>query len=88
MELVREFIPSKVRLAVYGVYVFVGLVVGSFDVYGGFEIWVEPTLRVMAYLAVPMAILAGSNVPGTSSGLTDGEQLYNGKHIENTDTLW
>ena len=86
MEIVRELIPSKARLAVYGVYVLVGLVIGSFDVYGGFEIWVDPALRVMAYLAVPMALLAGSNV--SEAGLPPGEELLSTYPDDPKDGLW
>lgn len=70
MEIVRELVPAAARKIIYAVYVVAGLVIGSVAVatQGTLE-WVEPAERVMAYLAVPLALLAGVNV--TDGGEAD-----------------
>ena len=64
MEVVRELVPPKARKIIYAAYILAGLIIGSCAVIGGMEIWTEPAERVMAYLAVPLAVLAGVNVNG------------------------
>lgn len=62
MEIVRELVPSGARKIIYAVYVVAGLIVGSVQAAGVGAEWVAPALDVLAYLAVPLALLAGVNV--------------------------
>ena len=66
MIFVRELVPARARLWIYAVYVLSGLVVGSVTVATGGLDWTAAAERVLAYLAVPLAVLAGVNV-GTST---------------------
>lgn len=65
MHIIRDLLPERVRLGIYSLYALAGLVVGSIEVYVGSGVldWTDGAVRVLAYLAVPMAILAGTNVP-------------------------
>ena len=67
MEHVRELVPPKARQVIYAAYVVAGLVVGAVQAAGVAAVWVEPALNVLAYLAVPLAVLAGVNVPSTAA---------------------
>lgn len=62
MEVVRELVPPKARKLIYAAYVVAGLIVGAVQASGTDAAWVAPTLDVLAYLAVPLALLAGVNV--------------------------
>lgn len=62
MEYVRELVPARARQLIYAVYIVAGLVVGAIQASGAAVAWVEPALAVLAYLAVPLAVLAGANV--------------------------
>ncbi len=62
MEILRELVPAGARKAIYAVYVVAGLIVGGVQASGADVAWVQPALDVLAYLAVPLALLAGVNV--------------------------
>ena len=63
MEQVRQLIPPVARIWIYAVYAITGLIIGAIQASGATYDWVEPALNVLAYLAVPIAIIAGVNVP-------------------------
>lgn len=63
MEVVRDLVPAEARKIIYAIYIVAGLMVGSVAVAtDGTLDWVPAAERVLAYLAVPLAILAGLNV--------------------------
>lgn len=62
MDHVRTLIPPAARRWIYAIYVLSGLVVGSVTVATGGLDWTAAAERVLAYLAVPLAVLAGVNV--------------------------
>lgn len=64
LEVVREFIPPKIRFAIYSVWVLAALVVGAISAWtdGNLE-WIPAANRVLEYLMVPLAVLAAVNVP-------------------------
>lgn len=82
MEIVRELVPPKARMVIYAVYILAGLVIGACAVIGGMEVWTEPAERVMAYLAVPLAVLAGVNVNGG-----EPEPVYVGRYRADDDDV-
>ena len=63
MEHVRTLIPPAARHWIYAVYILAGLIVGAVTVATGGLDWTAAAERVLAYLAVPLAVLAGVNVP-------------------------
>lgn len=63
MEQVRQLIPPVARIWIYAVYAITGLIIGAIQASGADYTWIEPALNVLAYLAVPIAIIAGVNVP-------------------------
>lgn len=65
---VRELIPSKTRLAVYGLYLLAVVVVGSFDASGVQYEWIEPAMKVLFFLSAPVTTLAGLNVDPDAAG--------------------
>ena len=62
MEQVRQLIPPVARIWIYAVYAITGLIIGAIQASGADYTWIEPALNVLAYLAVPIAIIAGVNV--------------------------
>lgn len=62
IHVVRELIPSKPRLAIYGLYLLVATVIGAFDASGASYEWIEPAMKVMYFLSLPVTALAGLNV--------------------------
>ena len=64
MEIVRELVPGKARQLIYAAYVVGGLVVGVLSIALPGE-RTQTATDIMAYLAVPLAVLAGVNVPET-----------------------
>lgn len=74
IEAVRDLIPSRVRLWIYAVYVVTGITIGAISAYfdGNLE-WLPGAERVLAYLAVPLALLAAVNT-------TDGDEPYAPQH--------
>ena len=66
-------LPPMVRKYLYAAYGVVGLVVACVDVYFGSSdpAWVQPTQDVLAYLAVPMGVLAASNTPASAAEVAD-----------------
>ena len=66
MEHVRDLIPARGRIWIYAVYAGAGLVVGSVTVATGGTEWTAAAERVLAYLGMPLAVLAGVNVPAAS----------------------
>lgn len=64
MIVVRELIPAKARIVIYALYAVAGLVVGSIVAATGGVEWTAAAERVLAYLAVPLAVIAGVNVTG------------------------
>ena len=63
MDHVRTLVPPAARRWIYAVYVLAGLVVGAVTVATGGLDWTAAAERVLAYLAVPLGVLAGVNVP-------------------------
>ena len=63
MDHVRTLIPPAARRWIYAVYILAGLIVGAVTVATGGLDWTAAAERVLAYLAVPLAVLAGVNVP-------------------------
>ena len=74
MEIVRDLVPPTARKVIYALYIVAGLVIGAIAVATGGLEWTAAAERVLAYLAVPLAILAGVNVHG--AGDTDYEGYY------------
>ena len=72
MEQVRQLIPPVARIWVYAAYAVAGLIVGAIQASGATYDWVEPALNVLAYLAVPMAVVAGLNVNAPDDDYTMG----------------
>lgn len=66
-------LPPMVRKYLYAAYGVVGLVVACVDVYFGASdpSWVQPTQDVLAYLAVPMGVLAASNTPASAAEVAE-----------------
>lgn len=62
IHVVRDLIPAKPRLAIYGLYLLAVIVVGSFDASGVQYEWIEPAMKVLFFLSVPVTTLAGLNV--------------------------
>ena len=63
MDHVRTLIPPAARRWIYAIYILAGLIVGAVTVATGGLDWTAAAERVLAYLAVPLAVLAGVNVP-------------------------
>ena len=66
-------LPPMVRKYLYAGYGVVALVVACVDVYYGVgdPEWVQKTQDVLAYLAVPMGVLAASNTPASPAEVAD-----------------
>ena len=62
MDHVRTLVPPAARRWIYAIYILAGLFVGAVTVATGGLDWTAAE-RVLAYLAVPLAVLAGVNVP-------------------------
>lgn len=76
MEHVRELVPPGARLWLYGAFVLAGLVVGSVTVATGGTEWTAAAERVLAYLGMPLAVLAGVNVPAASDARRAADDDY------------
>lgn len=64
------------RKVIYVLYGLAGIVVGAVDVwYGdGDPEWVDRTLNVLGYLAVPIGVLAASNTPASPAEVAEAVQ--------------
>lgn len=69
-------LPPVARKWLYVVYGVVGLVVACVDVFFGAAdpSWVQPTQDVLAYLAVPVGVLAASNTPASAAEVAEAVQ--------------
>lgn len=77
IHVVRELIPAKPRLAIYGLYLLAATVIGAFDASGASYEWIEPAMKVMYFLALPVTALAGLNVdPDTAQ-----PETYDPRHL-------
>ena len=81
MEIVRELVPAKARQVIYAAYVVGGLIIGVLSIALPGE-WTRIATDIMSYLAVPLAVLAGVNVPDN----TVSDDVYEPKHAVETDT--
>lgn len=73
MDHVRTLIPPAARRWIYAVYILAGLIVGAVTVATGGLDWTAAAERVIAYLAVPLAVLAGVNVPAGGDWIDDDD---------------
>ena len=71
MDHVRTLVPPAARRWIYAIYILAGLVVGAVTVATGDLDWTAAAERVLAYLAVPLAVLAGVNVPTGGDWIDD-----------------
>ena len=60
MDHVRTLIPPAARRWIYAIYILAGLIVGAVTVATGGLDWTAAAERVLAYLAVPLAVLVSS----------------------------
>lgn len=63
MEIVRDLVPAGARKVIYALYIVGGIAVGVAGIAAPGP-WTQVATDILAYLAVPMAVLAGTNVNG------------------------
>ena len=63
LEIIRDMIPPAIRKVIYAAYLVAGVVLGVLPIiFTDGVYWLDVTLRVYAYLGVPVGAIALTNV--------------------------